>query len=265
MRKRYPTLEKEATRLAEQLFGDDSQKRTSFTRRLLDICTLAQGKDFIVFHNPGGWGNTPLVRSQQWERSIIEGIAETIEKLGYSRVLRQYFRTGRGWMEIMRDIREQARFFATKARIMAAELKFITRHFNTLKVVMVGISQGAAFSNAVMQSCRELEQIHSIELGLPFPYKSRRAITEKTLAIDSNGLMPDAMMEWDIATILKAFSGAPFRWIKYQLQRKPIKFTYCINVPGHEYNWESPEVQRQIIDFLNLNFGTKSDVGVRVE
>jgi hypothetical protein len=257
-------LKKKAEELARQLLGDDSRKRASFTQRLLDLYNSAQKKDFLLLHNPGGWGNTPMARIQHWERSIVEGIAETIERLGYSVVLRQYFRTGKDWRETMSDIREQARFFATKAKIMAAELRFITQYSNTLKIIMIGVSQGAAFSNAVLQHSHGLDRIHSVELGLPFPYKSRRVITANTLAIDSNGLMPDALMEWDIPTILKAFSGAPFRWIKYQLQRKPRKFTYCINVPGHEYNWEYPEVQRQIIDFLKLNFDTKSDVEVSV-
>ena len=257
-------LKKEASYLAEQLFAGDVEKQASFTGRLLDIYGSAQDKDFLLFHNPGGWGSTPLVRIQQWEKSIVEGVSNAIGELGYSSVLKQYFRTGNGWREIMGDIREQARFFTTKARIMAAELKFITQHLDTLRIILVGVSQGAAFSNAVVQYCGESGRIHSIELGMPFPYKSHRVITERTLAIDSNGLMPDAMMEWDIPTILKAFFGAPFRWVKYRLQRKPRKFTYCINVPGHEYNWEYPEVQRQIIDFLSYNFGSKSDVEVRV-
>ena len=84
------------------------------------------------------------------------------------------------------------------------------------------------------------------------------------MALDSNGLMPDAMMEWDILSMFKAFSAAPFRWIKHQLEGKPIKLGHCINVPGHEYNWEHPEVQRQIKDFLEINFSTNSDREARV-
>jgi len=257
MTKHHLTLEEEANRLAEQLFGDDIKKCASFTSRLLDICTRAKGRDFLLIHNPGGWGTTPLEHLLQWERSIVEGISTTTERLGYNWVLMQYFRTGTGWREIMRDIREQASFFTSKAKLMAAELEFITRHLDALRVIMIGVSQGAAFSNAVTGQLDRLSQVYSIELGIPFPYKSRRVITEKTLALDSNGLMPDALMEWDIPTIVRTYLVAPFRWIKYKLQGKQIKFTYCINVPGHDYNWDYPEVQRQIEDFLNLNFGTK--------
>ncbi len=251
------TLEKEANRLAEKLFNNDAEKSASFTSRLLDICTKVQGKDFLLIHNPGGWGNTHLGNLLHWERSIVEGVSGTIEKLGYTSLLIQYFRSNSGWREIMGDIKEQARFFTSKAKIMAAELEFITRHFDTLHVVMIGVSQGAAFSNAVSQNLDGLDQVSSIELGLPFPYKSRRIITENTLALDGNGLMPDALMEWNIPVILRTYLVAPFRWIKYKLQGKLVKFTYCINVPGHDYNWDYPEVQRQIEDFLNLKFGTK--------
>ncbi len=251
------TLEQKATHLAKQLFGDNTKKVVSFTHQLLDTCNKAQDKDFLLIHNPGGWGTTHLENLLQWERSIVEGVSTTIERLGYTRLLMQYFRTNSGWREILGDIREQARFFPTKAKIMAAELKFITQHLDNIRVIIIGVSQGAAFSNAVLQHLDGTNRIFSIELGTPFPYKSRRVITAKTLALDSNGLMPDALMEWDVPTILKTYLGAPFRWLKYKLLRKRIKFTYCINVPGHDYNWDYPEVQQQVEKFLNINFGNK--------
>lgn len=260
----YSTLKEDANHLAEQLFGNEVKKRASFTSRLLDMCARAQDKDFILIHNPGGWGTTHLENLLQWERSIVEGVSTTIEKLGYTWSLMQYFRTNSGWREKMRDAKEQARFFISKARIMAAELKFVTQHFDTLRVIMIGVSQGAAFSNAVSQYLDGHDRVFSLELGIPFPYKSRRIITKRTLALDSNGLMPDALMEWNIPIIVRTYLTAPWRWIKYRLQGKRIKFTYCVNVPGHDYNWDYPEVQRQVEEFLNLNFGNNSNAEVEV-
>jgi hypothetical protein len=239
-------------------------KHANFTRRLLDIYINARDKDFLLIHNPGGWGTTPLERSLQWERSIVEGVHATIDKLGYTSLLRQYFRTDHGIRERIMDIREQTRFFFNKARLMAVELKFITEHLKNLQVIVIGVSQGAAFSNAVMQSTGQNERITSIELGLPFPYKNLREITENTLAVDSNGLMPDAVMEWNVFTMLKMFAAAPFRWVIYRLRGKRVKLSYCVNMPGHDYNWEYPEVQRQIEEFLYNNFGNKENVEVDV-
>ncbi len=248
-------LKNEATLLAERLFKDDSEKRDRFTKRLLDICELVKDKDILLIHNPGGWGITHLENLLQWERSIVEGVSLTMGKLGYKWALMQYFRSDPSLLAIIKTVRDQLGFFVNMSKIMAAELEFVTRHFNNLQVVMIGVSMGAAFNNAVSQNLNGFNRVSSIELGLPFPYKSKRVLTDRTLALDSNGLMPDALMEWDVPTILKTYLSAPFRWIKYKLQGRNVKFTYCINLPGHDYNWDYPEVQRQIEEFLTLEFG----------
>jgi len=264
----YLALEKEAGHLAQQLFGKETKKCAGLTNRLLDIYTKAQSKDFLLIHNPGGWGCTSLEHLLKWERSILEGVSATIEQLGYSWLLIQYFRSGKSWWSHIWDAKKEARFFlkgkSFKAEILAAELKFLTRHLNTLTVILIGASQGAAFSNAVMRQLGELRQLYSVELGTFFPHMPWRVVTERTLAIDSNGVMPDPMVHRNLRVGFKAYITAPFRWIKYRLQGKPEKFTYCINAPGHDYSWEYPEVQRQITDFLNLNFGTKSSLEAEV-
>ena len=86
---------------------------------------------------------------------------------------------------------------------------------------------------------------------------SRRVITDRTLAIDSNGVMPDPMSHRNLWAGFKAYITAPYRWIKYRLQGKPQKFTYCINAPGHDYSWQYPEVRQRITDFLTDTFGAK--------
>jgi len=256
------TLQAEASALAQQLYGG-RKKRVNLTERLLDICTRGQDKDFLLIHNPGGFGSTPLEQCLDWERSIVEGVSATIGRLGYNWLLTQYFRSGHTWWAHMFDMKEQLRFFVkgrcARVKVMAAELSFITRHLKDIIVILVGASQGAAFSNAVMRQLGDSQRIYSIELGLFFPHMSRRVITERTLAIDSNGMMPDPMAHRNLRAGFKAYVTAPFRWIKYQLQGEPQKFTYCINTPGHEYNWEYPGVHQRVIDFLERNFGRKSN------
>ena len=61
------TVKEEAGQLARQFFGDDIKKCAGFIDRLIDICSRARGKDFLLIHNPGGWGHTPLEHSLQWE------------------------------------------------------------------------------------------------------------------------------------------------------------------------------------------------------
>lgn len=263
-----PALVAEVSQLAGQLFGKDSKKCARFSNRLLDIYSGAQGKDFLLIHNPGGWGCTSLENLLKWERSVVEGVSATIGQLGYSWLLTQYFRSGRSRWAHIRNLREEARFFfdgiSPEAEALAAELKFITRHLKTLQVILLGASQGAAFSNTVLRQPGELPRVYSIELGIFFPHLSRRIITDRTLAIDSNGVMPDPMVQRNLKIGFKVYITAPYRWVKYRLERNPQKFTYCVNAPGHDYNWEYPEVHRRIIDFLETNFGTNSKVEVDV-
>jgi len=257
-------LREEAYQLGQQLFGNDSQKCLDLTNRLVDVCTRVRDKDFLLIHNPGGWGSTDLEHLLNWERSVVEGISAAIEQQGYTWLLIQYFRGGRSWWAHMLDVKDQARFFFTsktfKAEVMAAELKFITQHVNNLKVVLIGVSHGAAFSNTVMRQLGKLHQIYSIELGMFFAQMPRRVLTERTLAIDSNGQMPDPIAHRNLKTAFKTYITAPFRWIKYRLEGKRIKFSHCINVPGHEYGWSYPEVRQKIVDFIEAKFGTKSDL-----
>lgn len=257
-------LQEEVRHLAQQLFDNDSKGGINFTNSLLDICWRARDKDFLLIHNPGGWGSTRLEGCLQWERSVVEGVSATIEQLGYTWLLTQHLRSGSSWWAHMRDVKEEARFFlkgkSSKARVLAAELKFIIQHISNLKVILIGASQGAAFSNAAMQQLGGLHQVYSIELGIFFPHMSRRVVTERTLAIDSNGLMPDPMAHRNLKAGFKAYITAPFRWIKYRLQGKPEKFTYCVNTPGHDYSWEYPEVQQKITNFLTTNIGTKNNL-----
>ena len=255
-------LREEARYLGEQLFGSRLERIDNFTNRLLNISTRARGKDFLLVHNSGGWGSAGMDHCLQWERSLVTGVSATIEKLEYTSLLIHYLRTGRGWREKIRDVKEQFQFFAFKARLMAAELRFLTQHNNSLKVLLIGVSQGAAFSNAVMRDLTDLGPVYSIELGMPFNPRSRRLVTEKALALDSNGLMPDATVQGNLAGALQAYLVGPFKWLMYQLQRRPVRFAQCINAPGHDYDWGHPEVRQQIEDFLKLNFGTKHNVEV---
>ena len=250
------TLREDADRLARQLFGS-AEEGTDFANQLLDVCGRARGKDFLIVHNPGGWGHARLDQCLAWERSIVDGIKGAIEEMGYSLLLTQYFRSGIGWREQMRDLREQFRFFTPKARAMAGWLRFILEHVNNIKVIFVGVSQGAAFGNSVMRQLGGLYPVYSIELGFPFQYKSWRIITERTLAMDSNGVRPDILAQGNLRVGAGILMAAPFKWMWHRLRGRRVAFAHCVNAPGHEYDWSNPEIQKSIRDFLKAYFGAK--------
>lgn len=259
-------LQEDARLLAGQFFGGNTKKCNKFINHLLDVCHKAKDKEFLLIHNPGGWGGTPLAECLAWERSVVYGIAGTLERLGYSSLLTQHFRSENTWWGHMQDLVRQANSFfrgeSSSVRTMATEMEFLMGHLTSLKIILIGISQGAAFSNAVMREVGEDPRIYSIELGFFFIHLPRRVITDRTLAIDSNGFMPDPMVQRNLRVGFKAYITAPWRWVKYRLQGNPQKFTYCINAAGHDYNWEYPAVRRRITEFLETKFGLKSKLEV---
>ena len=252
------TVQNEAGEVARQLFGRRSGARAEFMRCLLDSYEKAQDKDFLVIHNPGGWGSSRLDRCLDWERSIVEGVKNTIDRLGYSSALTQYFRTGDSLAAHFFDTKEQVRIFLegrySKARLLAAQLKFITQHLERVNIVMVGVSQGAGFSNAVMRQLGNGHRVYSIELGMMFIQVPRRVTNDHTLAIDGNGVAPDPIVRRDLWAGTRAYTIAPFRWLKYQIIRKPRRFTRCVVMPGHDYSWEHPGVRQEIEGFLRARF-----------
>ncbi len=254
-------LVEEANLLGQKLFGGNTRNSAGLTNRLLDICARVQNKDILLIHNPGGWGSTSLEDLLQWERSIVDGVATTVGSKGYNWLLIQHFRNDHSMWSRILDIKGEIEFLfrshSRKIDEMAAEVKFIARHFSNLKIIFIGASRGAAFSNAVMRQISDLRQVYSVELGIFFPHMSRRVITERTIAIDDNGQMPDPIAHGNLRVGFKAYITAPFKWIKYRLNGQPKKFTYCINAPGHDYNWEYPGVRQPIEEFLKINFGTK--------
>jgi hypothetical protein len=101
------------------------------------------------------------------------------------------------------------------------------------------------------------ERVYSIELGTFFAHMRRRQLTKRNLAIDNNGFMKDPMCQRDLWQGTKSYFKAFVRWFNYKIQGKPVKFTNCINTPGHEYQWEFPEVKGRITRFLRDSFGEK--------
>ncbi|MBI4267391.1 MAG: hypothetical protein HY662_01235 [Chloroflexi bacterium] len=262
-------LREEASSLARQLFDSNIKKRARFVNQLIDICNRVQDRDFLLIHNPGGWGCTPFEELLNWERSVVEGVSDSIKQLGYSSLFIQHFRSSNNWWAHIRDFRDESSFFrkgkTCKTGEIIAELKFILEHNDYLRVLLVGASQGAAFSNAIMRQLDGLPRVYSLEFGIFFPHMAWRVVTERTLAIDSNGQMPDPIAHRNLKIGIMAYITSPYLWVKYRLEGRPQKLTYCVNAPGHNYDWEYPEVQRRVKDFLETKFGPKGKVKVRVQ
>lgn len=255
------SVREKSAELAKKLFPGNSKKQEELSDRLVQTISQVQNKDLLVIHSPGGWGNSRWEDLQEWEKSIVTGVTSALTKLGYSLIMVQYFRSGPTWASHMKDVFKEAQFFfagvSYRAEVMAEEVKFIIQQLPQIKVVLVGASQGASFNNTVMMKLGEADRVYSVELGTFFPHMPRRKLTERNLAIDSNGFMRDPMCNRDLWAGFKAYLGAFIRWFRHRIIGQKVKFTNCINTPGHEYKWEYPEVHRRITEFLTGKFQEK--------
>ena len=250
------TLREEAYLLARQIFKSQ-YKADGFAGQLIDVCGRAKGKDFLVVHNPGGWGHARMDECLEWEKGLVTGVTDILHKMGYSFLVTQYFRSGRGWRNEIDDLKEQFRFFSSKANTMAAWLRFVIEHVEGIEVILMGVSQGAAFGNAVMQRIDAGYPIYSIELGFPFLYRARRKNIERTLVIDANGLKSDKFVQGTLLDAIGILFAAPFKWLIYRMRGKKVLLSHCVEAPGHEYDWGNPVVEGQITDFLMANFSRR--------
>ena len=249
-------LKHEAYTFTRDIFKGRKQA-DEFVGRLVEVCSQAEGKDFLIVHNPGGWGRARMETCLEWEKGLVNGIASVIGEMGYSFLITQYFRSGFGCKEEAIDLLEQLRFFSDKAGKMAAWLKFIIRHTDNLTIILMGVSQGAAFGNAVMQRLDEGDPVYSIELGFPFAYKTRRRTKKGILAVDSNGEQPDKLVEGSLWDGMAIFAAAPFKWLGHRLRGEKVSLSHCVNTPGHEYDWSNPFIQSRIRGFLEANFAVR--------
>ncbi len=254
------SLEREIVELSRRSHGSRRKKRVEFAAWLRDAYRAADDKQFLVIHNPGGWGNARLEQLLDWERSVVDGVGDTMDELGHSWAIVQHFRSGSSYWRHFMEIRKETIFFFTgrshAARALAAGLKLLNRHLPELTFLLVGASQGAAFGNAVMRELDGDSSVYSIELGTFFPHVPRRVLTERTLAIDANGLLPDPIFKLNLWVAVKTYFRAVNEWSRYLMRGKRVKFVYCIHNPGHEYYWKYDAVHGGIQRFLTAQFGT---------
>ncbi len=254
------SLESEIQELSRRSHGNRRKKRVEFAAWLQDAYRLAGDKQFLVIHNPGGWGNAPLEQLLDWEKSVVDGVGVTMDELGHSWAMVQHFRSEKNFWRHIMEFRKETIFFFTgrshAARALAAGLKLLNRYLPELTFLLVGASQGAAFGNTVMRELDDAGSVYSVELGMFFPHVPRRVITERTLAIDTNGLMPDPIFKLDFWIGAKAFLGGFVEWSRYLRHGKRVKFAQCVHNRGHEYYWEYDAVHGGIQRFLKAQFGT---------
>jgi len=236
-----------ARNLALQLFGDDLTECEKFVNNLLQVYSQAAGRDFLLIFNSGGLGGNEI--GPEWG-SILDGIEEELGKLGYTTLLAIYVRTADGLWDILNEIRETIHSYPTKTKPLAYEIDFLTEHLESINVILMGESSGGIFSNEVMKLLDANPRVYSIQTGIPFAYHS--LVSDRSLVINDNGIIPDTLTRCDLWAIFRANLG---RVPTYRPEEGHLFF--YIRAPGHIYTWDHPGVRSQITSFLREHFASE--------
>ncbi len=242
-----PLVVEDATELAAELFGDDQQKSDDFIGQLLAIYLAARDKDIVVIFNSGGFGWTPIEDSSQ-AQSFVAGIESVLAGSDYSVLLLEHFRTAETLNGVLSEIMAEVGLYPSKAKDLALRVEFLTDHIPGISVILTGQSNGSAICESVMRILKGNRQVYGIQLGPSFWNDS--VVSDRSLVMRSNGIVPDSASQGDLFTIIRANLEALFGIS----QENPGHILLYIGAPGHDYRWEYEAVRSQVTDFLNKHW-----------
>ena len=244
------SVAEDAAGLAKELFGDYQEKYDDFVNQLLAIYSEAKDKDFVIVFNSGGWGWSLAEASPDW-RSILGGIKSELDSSGYTSLLLNYQRTGETLRGSLDECVEMANSYPSKAKDLAARVEFLTNNIPDLRVIIAGESNGTVISDSAMNILEDNTRVYSIQTGPPFWHKN--IMLDRTLVLNGNGIVPDSFSQGDFFTMIRSNLRGLFGLS--QPGDNSGKILYYVRAPGHEYQWNYPEVYSQITDFLDGIFG----------
>jgi hypothetical protein len=240
----------DAARLATELFGNGQRECHDFINQLLATYLVAKDKDIVMLFNSGGWGWT-LIEDSPKALSFVTGIESKMASLGYTSLVLDHSRTANTLNGRLSELMLAFGLYPLKAKDLASRVEFLTSHILGIKVILTGVSNGTLVCESVMNILRDTPGVYSIQLGPPF--WSNSIVSDRSLIMRSNGVVPDSFSQGDLFTIIRANLEALFG----VSQDNAGHILLYIGAPGHDYQWQYPEVRSQIISFLQQNFGLK--------
>jgi hypothetical protein len=242
----------DAVALASELVGNSQEKFQNLVDQLLSVYVEARDKDVVVLFNSGGWGWNLTQETPGWD-SILDGIKEQLDKLGYQSLVLNYRRTSVGLKGCIKEFFEAIARYPHKAWDLARQLDFLTDELPDLRIIVAGESTGTVISDKTMAILKEKTRVYSIQTGTPFWYKPVPA--DRTLLMNSNGRCVDTFSYGNIPAMIWATVKGWFGLSSPD--DNPGDILSWLKAPGHDYSWQYPGVCTAVVEFLNNNFSQK--------
>ena len=243
----------DAVEMAVELVGNSQVKIQRLVDQMLATYEEARNSDVVVLFNSGGWGWNRTEEVAGWS-SILDGIKDELESLGYHPLVLNYRRTSGGIMGCVREFFEAARRYPNRSKDLAWRVEFLKRNIPDLKVIVAGESTGTVISDKTMRLLKDDPQVFSIQTGTPFWHKP--SDLDRVLLMNSNGRGIDTFSHGHVPAMVWATVKSWFGLTSPN--DNPGDILSWLKAPGHDYSWQYPGVSSEVVKFLQGNFGQKN-------
>jgi len=189
-----------AIRYAGELFGKNQERIKRYKDQLVGMYMEVKGNDVVIIFNSGGWGWNLTQQTPGWA-GILDGIKSELNNLGYSSIVLNYRRTGKGVFGCVQEFFESARGYPSRAEDLAKRIEFLTENIPDVRVIITGESTGTVITDRTMVLLRDNLHVYSIQTGMPFWHKP--GFSGRTLLINTNGRTVDTFSDGKVPVIVR--------------------------------------------------------------
>lgn len=212
----------------------------TFARELKEA---GETSNFVIIFNSGGFGTVEPELAYDLN-PIIDSLKEEVEKMNYKVAVVPYYRTKETIVGRIGYLKEMFLSFPNESKDLAGRIKDFVQENPKDKVLMAGLSNGAAFVGETMEYLHGIDNVFAIKMGAPF--WSEKNNSENVLILDNKG--KDSLSMGDKGQLMLSLLQSPFKWITSRMEGRKVSFSEAMVAPGHQYSW--PEVEEEIVFFL---------------
>jgi len=200
-----------------------------------ELKKAGESSDVIIIFNAGGFGTVDPQYAYDF-KPIIDNLEQTIKDMNYTVSVVPYYRTKETLIGRLGYLKEMFFEFPKHSENMAYQIKEFLKENPDDKILMAGLSNGAAFVSSTIDDLGEVpNNVLAIELGAPF--WTNRNTSDHILFLDNNG--KDTLTVGNKREIILSFIKAPFKWVYSRIINKRISLAEAIEAPGHHYYWDN--------------------------
>lgn len=190
--------------------------------------------DVIIIFNAGGFGTVDFENAYDF-KPIIDNLEKTIEDMNYSVSIVPYYRTKETIIGKIGYLKEMFFEFPKLSKYLSIQITEFLEDNPNDKVLMAGLSNGAAFVRATMNELNNVsDNVLAIEIGPPF--WSNNNPDDKILFLDNNGR--DTLTIGNKKEIIVSLLKTPFVWVSSVVLNQKKSLAKALQAPGHQYYWE---------------------------